>query len=180
MTTRLFVMVSKKVQPRQYHSNGAACGLKVEIPTAALANPQGFVDQIRGHMALCEIAVQEELKRLAAGEPQIPTTAHGTIDGRDANPAPAAARRAGPASAIPPPGSAKEIEEDDADEDAPADGRQLFGWARKQDHDMKGWIIAFGRRAKFKGNVIDWNDQQVAKAYAAAKTALADAQAKAR
>jgi len=62
-------MVSKKVAPRQYYSNGAACGLKVEIRSTGLVNPAEFVRQIRGHMESCELAVAQELKKLAVATP---------------------------------------------------------------------------------------------------------------
>jgi len=191
MSTRLFVMVRKSVQPRDYFSNGAACGLRVEIPTVALESPEAFVAQIRGHMALCEIAVEEEIKRLAESTPPTqPSLRESTQNGRPTRPPTATTRptpTAAPTPAIPPPGPAEDINEpddaqadDEADEDAPADGRQLFGWARKQPSDMKGWIITYGKKNKFRGNVIDWNENQVARAYAAAKQALAAAKAKAR
>jgi len=190
MSTRLFVLVSKKVAPRKYFSNGAACGLKVEIPSTALDDPAAFVKQIRGHMELCELAVAEELAKLEAATPK-QTVLESETNGPPPPAAPPAARpaapprRAGPA--IPPPSPDEDFDElddaqveDEADEDAPADGRQLFGWARKQPSDMKGWIITYGKKNKFKGNVIDWNESQVARAYVAAKQALAAAKAKAR
>jgi len=95
------------------------------------------------------------------------------------------ARRLDPPPAIPPVGPAEAWDEteqphgansieDEDDEDAPTDGRQLLGWARKQDRDMKSWIISLGYKRKFKGNVVDWTDAQVATAYAAAKRELAN------
>ncbi len=195
MSTRLFVMVSRKVQPRSYHSNGAACGLRREIPLSALDNPDAFVREIRASMGLCEIAVEEELARLAAAHPGPPTeTLSSSIDGKDqlAPPAARPAARGVPNTQrfntpppIPPPGPAEAWDEseqpygatsveDEPDEDAPTDGRQLLGWARKQDRDMKGWIISLGYKRKFKGNVVDWTDAQVAAAYAAAKKELAN------
>jgi len=183
-------MVSRKVQPRSYHSNGAACGLRREIPLSALDNPDAFVREIRASMGLCEIAVEEELARLAAAHPGPPTQiSESTIDGKDQLALPAAlpatrtapaSRRFDPPPAIPPVGSAEAWNEteqtiaDEDDEDAPTDGRQLLGWARKQDRDMKGWIISLGYKRKFKGNVVDWTDAQVATAYAAAKKELAN------
>ena len=197
MSTKLFVLVSHKVQPRRYHSNGAACGLKVEMAPAALENAQAFVAAIRRHMELCEIAVEEELRRLAAIDGEIRPNVTSTIDdhevnGRAAGPPNHSAppsRRFDPPPVAPPPCPAEDFNEYSTDdgqaeaeaaEDAPADGRQLFGWARKQPSDMKGWIITYGKKNKFQGNVIDWNESQVARAYAAAKKALGDARAKAR
>jgi len=183
-TARLFVMVSMKVAPRKYFSNGAACGLKVEIPSTALDNPAAFVKQIRGHMELCELAVAEELAKLDAATPKqtvLESESNGPppLSPPAARPAPPS-RRFDPPTAIPPVGSAEAWEEseqpaaDEDDEDAPTDGRQLLGWARKQDRDMKGWIISLGYKRKYKGNVVDWSDAQVAAAYAAAKKELAN------
>jgi len=185
MSTRLFVMVSKKVAPRKYFSNGAACGLKVEIPSTALEDPAAFVKQIRGHMELCELAVAEELAKLDAATPKqtvIESETNGPAERLTppaARPAPPA-RRLDPPPAIPPVGPAEAWDEserpidDEPDEDAPTDGRQLLGWARKQDRDMKSWIISLGYKRKFKGNVVDWTEAQVATAYAAAKRELAN------
>jgi len=178
-------MVSRKVQPRSYHSNGAACGLRREIPLSALDNPDAFVREIRASMGLCEIAVEEELARLAAAHPAPPPAlTESSVDRQDqltpptARPAPAA-RRFDPPPTVPPPGPADEFNEldnsqADDDEDPPADGRQLLGWARKQDRDMKSWIISLGYKRKFKGNVVEWTDAQVAAAYAGAKRELAN------
>jgi len=200
MSTRLFVMVSRKVQPRSYHSNGAACGLKVEIPVAALDNPEAFVRDIRAHMGLCELAVEEELKRLNDAHPGTPTqTLNAEVDGKDQLSPPAArptfpprradgqsvgstappARRFDPPSAIPPVGSADEFNEgnddqadDQEEEDPPTDGRQLLGWARKQTPDLKSWVISWGYKSKTKGNVVDWPEAKVTQCYTAARAAL--------
>jgi len=190
-------MVSRKVQPRSYHSNGAACGLRREIPISALDNPTAFVAEIRTSMQLCEIAVEEELARLSAAHPAPPPAlTESSVDRQDQLTPPAARPAAPPRRAdgqrvgyttptIPPAGSAEAWDEteqphgansieDEDDEDAPTDGRQLLGWARKQDRDMKSWIISLGYKRKFKGNVVDWTDAQVATAYAAAKRELAN------
>jgi len=187
VSTKLFVLVSHKTQPRRYHSHGAACGLKVEIAPAALENPQAFVSAIRRHMELCEIAVEEELKRLATIDAALPTPVTSEIDGQETNgrasnrpamPAPPS-RRFDPPPAIPPPGPAEAWDEtegsteDEDDEDAPKDGRQLLGWARKQTPDLKAWVISWGYKTKTKGNVVDWPEAKVAQCYAAAKKALA-------
>ncbi len=184
-TARLFVMVSKKVAPRKYFSNGAACGLKVEIPSTALDDPAAFVKQIRGHMELCELAVAEELAKLDAATPR-QTVLESETNGPappPARPTPPA-RRFDPPPAVPPPGPADELDELDDDqandeEDPPTDGRQLLGWARKQTPDLKGWVISWGYKTKTKGNVIDWPEAKVTQCYNAARKALRDKKAKA-
>ena len=54
---------------------------------------------------------------------------------------------------------------DDDDEDAPRDGRQLLGWASKQDPDMKGPIIGWGKKKGLHTKIVEWTPQQVAAAY---------------
>jgi hypothetical protein len=71
--------------------------------------------------------------------------------------APAPARRA--------PGRAETRDQDLDDEDAPRDGRQLLGWAGKQDPDMKGPIIGWGKKKGLHTKVVEWSPQQVADAY---------------
>jgi len=185
-TARLFVMVSKKVAPRKYFSNGAACGLKVEIPSTALDDPAAFVKQIRGHMELCELAVAEEIAKLDAATPK-----QTVIESETNGPAPTAARPASqarrfdPPPAIPPPGPADEFNElddnqADDEEDPPTDGRQLLGWARKQTPDMKPWVITWGYKTKTKGNVIEWSEAKVTQCYTAARAALRAKKVKAK
>jgi hypothetical protein len=58
-----------------------------------------------------------------------------------------------------------------ADEDPPADGRQLLGWASKQVPDRKGVIIGFGKKRGFRSKIVDWTPEQVAAAYRHARRA---------
>ncbi len=52
---------------------------------------------------------------------------------------------------------------------APTDGRQLLGWAAKQDPDAKGLVISFGKRKGYPPKIVDWDDEQVQAAYRYAK-----------
>jgi len=54
---------------------------------------------------------------------------------------------------------------DDEDQDAPSDGRQLMGWARKQDPDALGTILSYGKRNRLKSKIVDWTPDQVNAAY---------------
>ena len=58
-----------------------------------------------------------------------------------------------------------------ADEDPPADGRQLLGWASKQVPDRKGVIIGFGKKRGYRSKIVDWTAEQVAAAYRHARRA---------
>jgi hypothetical protein len=62
---------------------------------------------------------------------------------------------------------------DGEDEDAPTDGRQLLGWASKQDPDMKGPIIGWGKKKGLHSKIVEWTPQQVAAAYRFARSRLA-------
>jgi hypothetical protein len=53
----------------------------------------------------------------------------------------------------------------DDDPDAPTNGRQLLGWARKQDPDAMGTALSFGKRNGLKSKVVDWTPEQVRAAY---------------
>ena len=47
----------------------------------------------------------------------------------------------------------------------PTDGRQLLGWAAKQDPDAKGLVISFGKKRGYPSKIVDWDDEQVKAAY---------------
>jgi hypothetical protein len=55
--------------------------------------------------------------------------------------------------------------DDEPDQDAPTDGRQLLGWASKQVPDMKGPIIGWGKKKGLHTKIVEWTPQQVAAAY---------------
>jgi hypothetical protein len=64
-----------------------------------------------------------------------------------------------------------EPEEEDPEESPPADGRQLLGWAAKQDPDAKGTVMSFGKRNGFPSKIVSWTEEQVRAAYRHAKGA---------
>ena len=51
------------------------------------------------------------------------------------------------------------------DQDAPTNGRQLLGWARKQDTDAMGTVLSYGKRNGLKSKIVDWTPDQVNAAY---------------
>jgi hypothetical protein len=69
-----------------------------------------------------------------------------------------------PAS-IPSPKTSASAEEDDPEESPPTDGRQLLGWAAKQDPDAKGAVMSFGKRNGFPSKIVSWTPEQVRAAY---------------
>jgi hypothetical protein len=57
------------------------------------------------------------------------------------------------------------------EEDPPADGRQLLGWASKQDPDAKGAVMSFGKRNGYPSKIVSWSPEQVRAAYRHARAA---------
>jgi hypothetical protein len=55
--------------------------------------------------------------------------------------------------------------EEDPQESPPTDGRQLLGWAAKQDPDAKGAVMSFGKRNGFPSKIVSWTAEQVRAAY---------------
>ena len=72
--------------------------------------------------------------------------------------------RRAPARREPDRGDAWEPPADD-DQDAPTDGRQLLGWARKQHPDAMGTLLSYGKRNGLKSKIVDWTPEQVRAAY---------------
>jgi hypothetical protein len=64
-------------------------------------------------------------------------------------------------------------EEEDPDQDAPRDGRQLLGWASKQIPDLKGVLIGYGKKKGLHSKIVEWTPQQVAVAYRFARARAA-------
>jgi hypothetical protein len=56
-------------------------------------------------------------------------------------------------------------------EDPPTDGRQLLGWASKQDPDAKGAVMSFGKRNGYPSKIVSWTAEQVRAAYRHARAA---------
>ena len=50
---------------------------------------------------------------------------------------------------------------EDSEESPPTDGRQLLGWAAKQDPDAKGAVMSFGRRNGYPSKIVSWTVEQV-------------------
>jgi hypothetical protein len=72
--------------------------------------------------------------------------------------------RRAPARREPDRGDAWEPPADD-DPDAPTNGRQLLGWARKQQPDAMGTVLSFGKRNGLRSKIVDWTPEQVSAAY---------------
>ena len=70
-----------------------------------------------------------------------------------------------PARREPDRGDAWEPPADDDDQDAPTDGRQLLGWARKQQPDAMGTLLSYGKRNGLHSKVVAWTSEQVRAAY---------------
>ena len=62
------------------------------------------------------------------------------------------------------------VDDEDPDEDAPTNGRQLLGWAAKQQPDAKGLVMSYGKRNGLKSKIVDWTPDQVDAAYRFARS----------
>jgi hypothetical protein len=162
---RMKVGVSRKVATGEDGSVGATCEIEVEILGGAT---DAEVLRIRDHwLGMCEATVDEELGRLRAG-----TT--GRASTPTSSPEPAPRSKAAPSrpareeyrASAPPRGRRDGNDDGDGDEGRPpADGRQLLGWAAKQDPDAKGTVISFGKKKGYPPKIVDWDDEQVRAAY---------------
>ena len=61
---------------------------------------------------------------------------------------------------------------EEEDPDAPTSGRQLLGWASKQQPDLKGVLIGYGKKRGLHSKIVEWTPQQVAAAYRFARGRL--------
>ena len=62
------------------------------------------------------------------------------------------------------------VDDEHPDEDAPTNGRQLLGWAAKQQPDAKGLVMSYGKRNGLKSKIVDWTPDQVDAAYRFARS----------
>ncbi len=158
---RMKVGVTRKEATGRDGSAGATCEIEVEIPGGT---PDDELLRIRDHwLEFCESAVDEQLDRhrdRVSAPPQPPP--------QPAPRAPAPSHRESRRydDPPPPPRGRRDAEDSPADDRAaPADGRQLLGWAAKQDPDAKGLVIAFGKKQGYPPKIVDWDDDQVRSAY---------------
>jgi hypothetical protein len=162
---RMKVGVSRKEATDRDGSVGATCEIEIELPGGTSDHE---VLRIRDHwLDFCETTVDEELDRLRGGS---------SASDSGTPPAPAVRPKAAPPQAphrdyrAPSPTRGhRDAEGDDGDryDDrlAPADGRQLLGWAAKQVPDAKGLVISFGKKKGYPPKIVDWDDEQVRAAY---------------
>jgi hypothetical protein len=73
--------------------------------------------------------------------------------------------RRAPARREPDRGDAWEPPADDDDQDTPTNGRQLLGWARKQQPDAMGTLLSYGKRNGLASKIVAWTPEQVRAAY---------------
>jgi hypothetical protein len=167
------VGVSRKEAADRDGSVSATCEIEVEIPGSATDEE---VLRIRDHwLGVCEATVDEELDRLQGGasgpRPDSRSAPSTAPNGRPKAVPSQDTRREYRASA--PPRGRRDAGDDNGDlvEDrhTPTDGRQLLGWAAKQDPDAKGLVISFGKKKGYPPKIVDWDDEQVRAAYRYAK-----------
>jgi hypothetical protein len=169
------------------HEWEAQCGLELDLDGAAAADAGTLHGAITAYQRITQGAVKAHLKSMGAPAALVDATPAVTTAAVSAAPAPAPAGTSSqhlstwggqPAAVAPapapapakkaPPAAAAESEEED-DGPPPRTGKQLLGWAAKQEPDAKGWIYDWGRATKVKGRVLDWPEKTVAKCYEACK-----------
>jgi hypothetical protein len=159
-----------------FGSFSAGAAICFEVSTELLNDPESFVAKVRAHYALCESAMNEELRRLKAqSNGQAPTAAAAASPAAGAQPAkrpavrqPVATSQRAAAAQVDE--EIEEYQEEQArelpeDDDPPLDGKHLLGWARNQPTDAKGWLIGFGRKKRYPNRILDWTPVQVKTAY---------------
>ena len=173
--------ISRKLGTDHFGSVGAECSVEgVEIGPGTTSEE---IVRIRDHwLGFVEATVTDELgrlwaqndgdhRRLAGAVPSNGANGHHAPSAYPEHPRPERLAPAG--TAVQARGGRREEEEpesDQADEKPPTDGRQLLGWASKQASDLKEEIVAFGKKKKYGGRVVEWTPQQVAAAYRFARS----------
>ncbi len=162
---RLKVGVSRREATDRDGSVGATCEIEVEVPGGT---GEAELARIRDRwLEMCETTVDDEIDRLRAAAPGPPASS-------PAQARPVPSRSNGPTWRPAAPAPARRARDDfDRDDDrgldneraAPTNGRQLLGWAAKQDPDAKGLVIAFGKKKGYPPKIVDWTDDQVDAAY---------------
>ncbi len=153
MGITLNVSVCRKLSDGDFGSVGASVGFDgIEVPAGSSAEQIASIHQY--WLAIAEAAVGDELDRLRGEGTPGPSGRGGRFPSDDD-------RR-----------QARDDDDGQGDEKAPTNGRQLLGWASKQDPDAKDSVVAYGKRKGFPSKVIDWNDRQVSAAYQAIRGTL--------
>jgi hypothetical protein len=163
---RLKVGVSRKQATDDEGSVTATCEIEVEIPGGAT---DAEVLRVRDHwLGVCEATVDEELGRLRdeiAGHATVSSSSHEASARSKGSPS----RPSRPEYRSSAPRDRREAAEDGGERDdegpPPTNGRQLLGWAGKQDPDAKGLVISFGKKKGYPPKIVDWDDEQVRSAY---------------
>jgi hypothetical protein len=160
---RMKIGVTRKEATDRDGSVGATCEFEVEIPSSASDED---VLRIRDHwLGLCEATVEEELDRLRSGASDPPPR---QAPVPRSQPERASAQRYADRPERSTRDRRDEFHDDRHIDDngrAPSNGRQLLGWAAKQDPDAKGLVISFGKRKGYPTKIVDWDDEQVRAAY---------------
>jgi hypothetical protein len=185
---KLHVSASEKIGTNNYGSLGAQCGLEIELDSRLADEAGGLHEAITRYQQIATTAMREHLGRMVATTNQTTTrkttvatetTTAPPTNGKPANAAAASQQphaQNGKASKPAPAPEPEFVEyaeheeeftpEDDRDQDAPTTGRELLGWARRQSEDAFPWLVKTGKKLRFPDRILDWSQDQVAKAYA--------------
>jgi len=131
-----------KKNVQNYNSEGASCGLEIEIDAALIENPADLQSRITSAYDQCRMAVDLQLHAPAA-PPELPRIAA-------APPAPAPAARPASNGADGPPRTA----------------RQFLGWFGKQSDETKESVKALGKAARLPSMIKEWSDAEAVDVYA--------------
>lgn len=172
---RLKVGVSRREATDGDGSVGATCEIEVEVPGGT---GEAELSRIRDRwLEMCENTVDDEIDRLRSTAVRPPAPSPSPSPARD-RPVPSRStghegRTASPTTTMSSAPARRPRGEFDRDDDrnldseasAPTNGRQLLGWAAKQDPDAKGLIFSFGKKKSYPPRIVDWTDDQVQAAY---------------
>jgi hypothetical protein len=149
---KLIIGVNRKVSAN-FASDGASCGLELEVDQALLDQPSVLADKIRGAFGIAESAVEDQLQRGADPPPiEIDDTLR---PGDRGYTAPAA-----PPRQAPPQRDRAAYGRPPAD-DPPTTGRQFAGWLTKQGPDCHQRVRDLIRAWNLPGRYVTWHDDDV-------------------
>jgi hypothetical protein len=194
MSIRIRVSCGRKISTTKgngtptFGSYVAGTSIAFSLEDELLKTPEAFVARIREMRAIARASMYDELAVLkveANGQAALPAPAAApppstpppaartpavTADRRRPSPAEVAASMKDyvPAQEFNEYGEPDGNQEQE-DEDPPADGKHLLGWARNQPGDAKGFLIGLGKKLHFPNKILDWTPKQVDIGYQAAK-----------
>jgi hypothetical protein len=161
---KLTVGVSRKIGQANYGSEGASCGLEIELDQSTLDQPAALAERIRAAYQIVQSAVEDQLER--GSEPPVheidDTLAPGDRGYREP---PEHSRRPPdrqPPDRRPPPQRDRSgYGRPGPADDPPTTGRQFAGWIAKQDADMHQRVRDLIRAWNLPSRYLDFHPDDV-------------------